>query len=225
MDLPYFIFNNINSKDLGIIIKEMPPISKAEKNIESFNITGRNGDTHIDNGTYKNKSYTIHCILMDKTKIDDLKSLFDGVGTLELSNELGREYKAVIKNQIDFTKYLTFLREFPLEFSLHPIAYSKNSKTIEITEDSTFDIGGTVNVPPILTINGTGIVTINNISFEVLETGITIDCDLMNCTVNDINKNDKVILDDFPNLIIGTNTIKLGTGVSSVEIEYKEGWF
>ena len=58
-NLPYFIFNGINSKDLGIVIKEMPPITKSEKNIESISVTGRNGNLHIDNGTYNSKKYKI----------------------------------------------------------------------------------------------------------------------------------------------------------------------
>ena len=224
MDLPYFIFNNVNSNDMGIVIKEMPPIIKSQKDIDIISISGRNGDSHIDNGTYRSKNYKIICVLMDNSKIDNLKTLFDGIGTLELSTELGREYKAVIKNQIDFSKYLTFLKEFSLEFSLHPIAYSKQSKVLEFLEESSFEIGGTIDVSPLITVNGTGIVTINNVSFEVLETGITIDCDLMNCSTNNLNKNDKVILDEFPKLMVGENTIVLGSGVTSVNIQYKEGW-
>ena len=224
MDLPYFIFNNVNSNDMGIVVKEMPPIIKSQKDIDIINISGRNGDSHIDNGTYKSKTYKITCVLMDISKIDNLKVLYDGIGTLELSSELGREYKAVIKNQIDFSRYLTFLKDFTLEFSLHPIAYSKQSKVLEFLEDSIFDIGGTIEIPPLITVNGTGTVTINNVSFEVLETGITIDCDLMNCSINNLNKNDKVVLDEFPKLIVGENTIVLGSGITSVIIQYKEGW-
>lgn len=222
--LPYFIFNNIKSSDMGIIIKEMPPITKSQKDIETITISGRNGDIHIDNNTYRNKSYKIVCVLMDESKLDVLKTLYDGIGTLELSTELGREYKATIKNQIDFSKYLTYLREFTLEFSLYPIAYSKETKHLTFTENNTFEVGGTINVSPILTITGIGKVTINNISFEVLESGITIDCDLMNCTLEGINKNDKVVLDEFPKLIVGNNSIVLGTGITSITVDYKEGW-
>ena len=223
-NLPYFIFNGINSKDLGIVIKEMPPITKSEKNIESISVTGRNGDLHIDNGTYNSKKYKITCILMDESKLDELKSLYDGIGILEVSTELDREYKATIYNQIDFTKYLTYLKEFVLQFELHPIAYSKTSTEKTFTTTSEFNVGGNIGIAPIISVVGTGIFTLNNTQVEVLESGLTIDCELMNCTVNNINKNDKINLDEFPNLNVGINNIVLGTGIESVTISYKEGW-
>lgn len=222
--LPYFIFNNLNSKDLGIVIKEMPPVSKAEKDIESIEVSGRNGSLHIDNETYRKKEYKVKCILMDESKIDDIKKLYNGIGVLELSTEPGKEYKASISNQIDFSKYLTYLKEFVLQFNLDPISYSKTIKEEKITSNSTFTIGGTYQVSPQIIITGTGIVTINNNKIEVNESGITIDCDLMNCTKENINKNDKVNLEDFPTLNPGSNSIVLGTGIQSVIIKYKEGW-
>ncbi len=223
--LPYFTFNGVKSSDVGIIVKEMPPVSKSEKNIESITISGRNGDLHIDEGTYKSKKYKITCVLTDITKIDVLKRTFDGSGTLELSTESNREYQAVIKNQIDFEKYLTYLKEFVLQFELYPIAYSKTSTEVSYTSNTTFEVGGTCDVSPKITITGIGQITLNNTQIEVLESGITIDCDLMNCTSNGINKNDKVIIaEDFPKIVVGNNTLVLGTGVESVTLSYKEGW-
>lgn len=223
-NMPYFIFNNTKSTDLGVIIKELPPITKSEKDIDSFSISGRNGNLYIDNGTYKTKTYKIQCILMDETKINNLKSLLDGVGVLELSTEPNIEYKALVKNQIDFDKYVKYLKEFTINFELNPIGYSKQLTTNTYTANSTFNVGGTFNVSPLLTITGVGTISLNNIQIQVLETGITIDCELMNCTKNNINKNDKVILNDFPTLKVGSNTITLGTGIQSVEVKYKEGW-
>lgn len=223
-NLPFFIFNGVNSKDLGIVIKEMPPIVRAERNIESITVAGRNGDLHIDDGTYKSKKYSIVCILMDESKIDDIKRLFNGIGILEISTEVDREYEATIKNQVDFSKYLTYLKEFPLQFELQPIAYSKSAVEKNYIENANFNVGGTVDVSPKIIVNGVGKITLNNTQVELLESGITIDCDLMNCTKDNINKNDKVNLDDFPTLKVGENSLVLGSGIESVFISYKEGW-
>lgn len=222
--MEYFIFNGVSSNDMGIIIKEMPPVIKSEKNVETVTISGRNGDLHIDDGTYKTKKYKIKCILTDTTKIENLKKLCDGTGSLELSTELGKEYQATIYNQIDFSKYLTYLKEFTLQFELYPISYSKELKEIICDSNTEFSIGGTVDVSPIITINGTGVITLNNTQVKVAETGIIIDCELMNCTKDNINKNDKVNLDNFPQLLVGDNTLVLGEGIESVIINYKEGW-
>lgn len=224
-NLPYFIFNGQKSTDLGIIIQELPPISKAQKNIDTISINGRNGNLHIDNGTYKSKTYTVKCTLMDETKINDLKTLLDSSGTLELSTEPNIEYKATISNQIDFSKYLKYLKQFVINFDVDPIGYSKTSTTNTYSSsENVFEVNGTANVAPIIKVNGTGTFTLNNRQVEVLETGITIDCDLMNCTKNNINKNNKVVLDEFPELIVGENTLNLGSGITSIELSYKEGW-
>lgn len=218
-----FIFNDISSDDLGLIIKEMPPITKAAKNIESIAVNGRNGNLHIDNGTYSSVNITIKCVVKDLTKIDNIKSCLEGTGTLKLSTVPDRTFVATIKNQIDFSKYLSVLREFPLQLELEPFSFS-NSKELNYDSSNSFTVEGNVKTYPNITITGVGTVTINNISFEVLETGITLDCDLMNCFNNGIDKNNMVIIDEFPYLTPGKNNLTLGTGITNVKIEYTERW-
>ena len=46
----------------------------------------------------------------------------------------------------------------------------------------------------------------------------------MQCFNGEIAKNDKVILDEFPMLNVGTNNITLGEGISNVKIKYRQGW-
>lgn len=220
-----FTFKGYKSyDDLGIIVKNMPPIARAEKNIEEIKVNGRNGNLHIDNNTYNSKSYTVECILIDETKLDLIKSVFQGTGVLTLSTEIDREYNATIKNQIDFSKYLTYLREFPIQFDVDPFSSSNTLKTLEFTENSSFSVDGTAEVKPTIKITGTGTITLNNVQVEVIESDIEIDCDLMECTKNNINKSDKVNLLDFPSLNQGTNSLVLGTGVTKVTIMYKERW-
>lgn len=219
-----FKFKNILSDSLGIIVKNMPLVPRSERNIESISINGRNGNLHIDNGNYLAKNYAIECIVTNKEHIDDICSLYQGTGKLILSKYPDRYFVGTIKNQIDFKKYLTLLNEFPLQFELNPIAYSINEVNETISENTNINVSGNTDVYPILTISGTGIVTINGYSVEVLESDITIDCDLMECTNNNIAKNNKVILDDFPKLSPGNNNITLGTGITSVQISYRAGW-
>lgn len=221
----YFVFNDINSNDLDIIVKDMPLVPLAERDIESISVSGRNGDFHIDNGTYRSKSYTISCIVKDISKIDLIKSIFVGSGKLVLSKYGDRYFIATIKNQVDFEKYLNVLHEFPLQFELHPIAYNNSIEILEFNDsNSSFDIGGNVSVGPTIIAEGTGIVTINNVALEVEESGIEIDCDLMNCTLNGLNANDKVILDEFPRIKPKDNSIVLGGGITKVILNYRKGW-
>ena len=221
----YFIFNNINSNELGIIVKNMPLIPLAEKDIESIKISGKNGNLHIDNGTYNSINYTIDCVISDISKIDNIKKAFNGTSKLILSKYNDRYFEATIKNQISFDKYLNVLQEFPLQFELQPISYSNELEEIRISSDiNNLDIGGNTITNPIILVDGTGTFTINNVSVEILESGITIDCELMNCTKNNLNANDKVILDKFPTLNPTDNVIAIESGINNIELKYRKRW-
>lgn len=223
--MEYFVFNNINSNDLGIIIKNMPLIPCAEKDIESIQVSGRNGNLHIDNGTYRTINYTVNCIISDVSKIDNIKKNLTGTSKLVLSKYNDRYFIATIKNQISFEKYLNVLQEFPLQFELQPISYGNDLETKVLSSSSnSLNIGGNISISPTIIVNGIGTFSINNKSVEVSESGITIDCDLMNCTKNNLNVNNKVILNEFPTLNPNNNTISIGSGINSITLKYRKGW-
>lgn len=219
-----FTFNEITSESLDIIVKDMPLLPRAEKSIESVSVSGRNGNLHIDNKNFLSRPYTISCLAKNKEKIDDINKTFVGTGILKLSKYPNRYFKATIKNQITFDKYLNILQEFPLQFEIDPIAYSIVENNIEITQNSNIEVGGNIDIFPTIIVNGIGIITVNGYSIEVEESGITIDCDLMNCTLGNLSKNNKVILDEFPHLSVGSNAISLGSGIHKIIIKYREGW-
>ena len=219
-----FTFNGITSESLKIIVKDMPPMPRAERDIETLEISGRNGSLHIDNKSWKSRAYTIQCALIDKTKIDDIRKTYYGTHNLTLSDYSDRYFVATIKNQIDFGKYLTYCEEFPLQFEINPIAYANNETTSTLSASGTISVSGNVEVAPIITITGTGTVTINGYQVAVSESGITIDCNLMQCYNGLVAKNDKVTLEEFPVLSPGNNVITFGTGITGITIKYREGW-
>lgn len=219
-----FTFKGINSNSLGIIVKEMPLVPRAERNIETINVNGRNRPLHIDNKNYLLKSYSIVCLIKEKEHIDDICSLFVGTGQLTLSKYPNRVFNATIKNQIDFKNYLNYLNEFPLQFELDPISYSSTSTIEELTSSGSITVDGNTDSYPKITITGTGQVTVNGYSFTVSESGVTIDSDLMICYNGTTAKNDKVTLSEFPKLKPGSNTISLPNTVTKIKIEYNSGW-
>ena len=146
-----FTFNGKTSEQLGLVIKNMPPVPRAERDIESLAISGRTGNLHIDNKNWKAKSYTIECICKDLTKADLIKSTLWGTHQLTLSDYSDRYFIATIKNQIDFDTYLTYLQSFPLEMELQPIAYGNTEVTTEI--ETEYVTGEGTNI----TINNTGV--------------------------------------------------------------------
>lgn len=219
-----FTFKGVSSSSLDLIIKDMPLVPRAEKNIETIEVSGRNGNLHIDNQNYLSRSYTITCIAKNKDKIDDINSKLCGTGKLTLSKYSDRYFNATFKNQIDYSSYLTILQEFPIQFELDPIAYSNELTEEVITANGNIEVGGNVDVAPTIIVTGTGTITINGYSLTVEESGINIDCELMNCIKDNLNKNDKVILEEFPKLSVGSNNITLSEGITEIKIKYRKGW-
>ncbi len=225
-NLPTFVFNGFNSyNDLGIVVNEMPPISLPKRDIESIQVEGSNRILHVDKGGYLAISRSIKCTLIDIAKLDNLKQLFKCSGEIEFSDYPGKKYKATNINQIDFGRFygISEIREFTLKFELEPVAYGI-TVDLNLNESSSFEVTGNENTNPIITVTGTGTITINDTNVEFLESDITLDCENMEAISNNLSKNDKVVLDDFPYLKPGTNTIILSEEITNVHISYRERW-
>lgn len=224
-----FTFNNIVSSSYDIIIKKMPPITSPLRNIETIKIDGRNGNLHIDNGTYDVKNITIECVVTTNDHINDIKGWLTGIGTISFSTEPNVVYDCVVKNQIALDKYLTHLREFPLQLELFPIGKSTTLTTVtKTTSPATFTVGGTIGAKPILEVKGTGeaTITLNGTAFTLSTcdtTAYIVDCDLQNVTKASVQKNSEFV-GTFPSLIIGTNNLSWTGTVSEIKIKYYESY-
>lgn len=219
-----FIFNGKKSfEDLGIIVTKMPPLPLPKRDISSIQVQGSNRVLHIDNGAYKAFDYTIDCILKDVDKLQEVKNLFKASGQIELSIQPGRIYNCCNVNQIDFENFVNAGLEFPLELEFEPVSYSKEEKQLTLSSSQTFIISGNEKVFPIIEINGLGNITINGISFQILESGITLNCEDQEVYKGAISKNDKIIIDEVPFLIPGENNVTLDSGIE-IFIRYHERW-
>lgn len=223
---PKFTFNNYDSyDDLGIIVNEISPITLPQRDIESIQVEGSNRILHIDKGAFLPIPAKIKCTLYDVSKLDTLKQLFKASGEIEFSDNPGRVYKCTNTNQVDWTRFkgLTEIRDFNLNFELEPVAFGDEIEVTK-TESDTFIADGTENSNPVITVTGTGILSLNGISVNFLESGITLDCENMEAYTGLISKNDKIKLDDFPYVKPGANDLVLPATITSVTITYRERW-
>ncbi|MDD3122636.1 MAG: hypothetical protein PHC62_03850 [Candidatus Izemoplasmatales bacterium] len=220
----WFKVNGVSSTELGIIITKMCPSASAARDIESVEVPGRNGNLHIDNGSYKAKEVTIECNLLKVENVDRVKALLEGVISIELSTEEGRVYQGAILNQIDMEVFSRNERLFPLQLELAPL--SAGLKRVEniTSENKTIVVSGNAETAPIISVVGKGKIAINNVAFETTEEGIILDCDLQECTRNGIDANANVVIDEFPKLFPGENKISFYSGITSISIEYEERW-
>ena len=218
--IPYFIFNNIDSKDY-LIINKLPSIFKAERNIEKIEVEGRDGFLTIDDETYKGAIKPVECTIKDLKDIDFICSWLDGGGEVIFSNEPEKIYKAVIINQIEFKKVFVNFHSFLIQFEVQPHKYSIGNEIITLESVGTiFNSGGAIS-KPIIKVFGTGDVDLsingNIVNLINIVDYVTINSDLMDCYKDTLLKNNEMS-GEFPILEIGNNNISWTGTVSKLEI-------
>lgn len=73
-----FTYNNINSREVGLLVVESDHTKGFQKDLEFVKVPGRTGDLIIDNKTFSNKIITTNCKIKYRYPIVELvKTLED----------------------------------------------------------------------------------------------------------------------------------------------------
>lgn len=223
----YFIFNGINSKDMGIIIESAPVFTRATKKVEQIKMDGRSGSLYIDDNLFDTMIKQLSCIIVDKKKdIREIIAWLSGSGTITFSTELDKYYEAIIINQIDYTDIARQLYTFPLEVELQPFAYSIEEKKLVLEAACTFNIEkSTYTILPRIKIFGSGDIDLNingkiQKLFEVNEY-VELNSKL-EVAHKDLQNKNMDVAGEYLSLKKGQNTISWTGTVTKVEIYYRE---
>ena len=230
----YIILNGISSLTIsGLLIQNLPPISKPKQRVEVEEIDGRDGDiiTYLGYGSY-DKDFKIG--LYGSYNIDEIISYFNSQGTVIFSNEEDKYYNYQIIEQIDFDKLLRY-KEATVKMHVQPFKYSAedNQKIFTITDETSISIRNSGNIysRPILTIYGSDTINLylnENQIFSIVMgdyNSITIDTNNMNA-YNDntlLNRNVTGNYDNFK-LNVGNNTISWNGTITQIEIDNYSRW-
>lgn len=229
----YLIFNDVNTKDLGVHIEELPIVSRAERMIEFVEVQGRSGYLTNDFNSYKSIDYDVKCKLKDTTKINQIKQLFNGQGILKLSNQSNIYYKATIVDQIVFDRVIRNYQEFTVTFKLQPFAYLLNNNPITIMSENTIENPCNVYSQPTIKAfvnrtqenGGNGNIYVNEetISVKDVDTGeIILDCELEECFrlgSDGLYKNmNPHMIGEFVCLEVGDNEINFDGCITKLQI-------
>lgn len=105
---PYIILNGVSSKTInGLLIQNLPPITKPEMRTNIEEIDGRDGDIITDLGySAYDKSFEIG--ITDKSVVNQVIGFLNSEGTVTFSNEPTMVYQYKIVKQIDFERLLRF---------------------------------------------------------------------------------------------------------------------
>lgn len=233
----YIILNDRSSEEIpGLLIQELPPISKPLLRNQIEEIDGRDGDIVMPLG-YAAYDKDVSIGLYGKFDVDDVIEYFNSEGKVVFSNEPDKYYKYQILNQIDFERLVRF-RTATVTFHVQPFKYSddEKSKTYTSFDNNSVTINNRGNVysRPTITIFGTGTInlSLNNNQLFVINLGnqatqITIDTEaleayretpetLMNRSVDG----------DYDNLRleVGANKISWSGSVTKIIINNYSRW-
>ena len=182
----------------GLLISELPPITKPLVRTKIEEIDGRDGDivTKLGYAAYDKK---MSISLFGDFNIDDIIEYFDSEGTVIFSNEPDKFYRYQILNQIDFERLIRF-RTATVVFHVQPFKHSSvdDTMTFDNLSGSSGSISsrnnGNVIARPEVTVYGSGMVTLSlngkMIGVSISSDGyITLNGETMNAYKGDTLKN------------------------------------
>lgn len=226
----WFTFNGVDSREMGVIVTAMPETVRAERRIESITVAGRNGSLHTDEGVYESYDRTMECALIKRAKLDEITAWLVGSGEMTFSAEPDKVYRVTIANKISIAQMMRVFQKFQVVMDTQPFKYSVNAAgdALELTAPTTIRNSGTVYSEPIITVYGSGDITltINGADFPLygVQESITIDSEMMEVFKGDTNQNGKYGGVEFPRFEVGKNEISWTGSVSKIKIQPRWRW-
>lgn len=226
-----FTLDGVSAKSKGVILQKPIEFSEAQLNVTTVNVAGRDGDLHITDGTYKQRTANALCYALDDTDVSAkmqsiMAFLFGDMGMKKLSTDDVYYWRALVTSAGALTPRMRLLNVFNIAFSCEPFRYLKVGDTTV-----TLESGGTIINPTMfpskplvyLTLSASGTLTVNSVvySFNAPETTVTaiLDCETMDLRGTEgTNLNSLFIGKDFPNFRAGENTVSWSGGVSVTSI-------
>jgi len=229
------IWKGIDSTNItGLIISELPPITKPKMRVQETKIDGVDGSI-IEELGYESYNKTIRIGLSKNYDIDRVIEYFTGEGNVVFSNEPNKYYKAYIIEQINYEKLLRF-KEATIKFKVQPFKYEHEEEKIVSTTEQIENKNiiveniGNYRSKPIIKIIGTGVTEFilnnNNLftyTFPEGEDTVVIDSEKQDAYLG-IELKNRNMSGEFPVLEVGVNTITWNGSIESVEISQKSRW-
>ena len=226
----YIVFKGVQSTDIdGLLISELPPITKPEMRVEETVINGKNGSQYEDLG-YAPYEKPVLIGLRGNFDIDKVMKFFSGEGDVVFSNEPDKVYVAKISARIDYTRLLRY-RQATIPFIVQPCKYKRfeDVATIKTMPAEVFNEGLEPS-KPIFYLKGSGTVSISinggyvfEYTFPDGETDVEIDSETEDASLNGELKN-RNMNGEFPVLQPGINTIEWTGDVAEIGVMPRSMW-
>ena len=229
----YVIQNGLDSRYIkGLLIQELPPITKPLMRTSIEQIDGRDGDviTRLGYSAYDKK---MKIGLFGDYDIDDIITFFNSSGTVIFSNEPEKYYVYDILNEIDYERLVRF-RTAKITYHVQPFKYS-NIEKMKVFSNPTSAItvrnNGNYVSKPVIHIAGSGIInlSLNGVQLFRIDlsttNSITIDTERLEAYNDDTLMNRYVVgnYDKFV-LKVGPNSVSWDGALTYIAFEKFSRW-
>ena len=231
------ILNEVNSNEIeGLLISELPPITKPKIRTQTEEINGRDGDIVTKLG-YSAYDKTVDIGLYGDFDINQVIQFFNSDGKVTFSNEPDMYYNYQILQQIDYTRLIRF-KKAKVKFHVQPFKYSAVEGTLTYTSftNNTINVNNSGNYisKPIIAITGSGTINLSVNGYQVLvitldSNGETIEIDTNNMEA--YNPSTQVLMNrsvtgNYDNLYLkaGSNTISWTGTITEIDIKNYSRW-
>ena len=235
---PYIIINGKNSNEVnGLMITELPPITKPAMRAMAEQIDGRDGDivTELGFSAY-DKPAVIG--LHGDFDIDEVIDFFNQSGKITFSNEPDKYYNFAQYDAIDFEKLIKY-KTADVSFHVQPFKFSLNENE-KVFDFSSSETSGELSIRnngnymsrPQITLTGSGIVnlSINGAQVMVIDMTnnpvITLDSTEMNAYAPDTSLMNRNVTGNYDNLVlkVGKNSISYTGTLTQIAINKYSRW-
>lgn len=224
----FFLFGGVKSTDYGIYISGSQVFNAPERDVESIEIPGKNGNLTISRNRFKNITVSYPAFIRKDFHVNAGSArawLLKNDGYMRLEDTYHPEFfrLAQFTGPIDFDmRFLNYAGETNLIFNCKPQRWRKDGENpIELTDPKTI-YNELFPALPLIKVNGTGAgnLYVGGSAVEILSLDeyVMLDSDTQNAYKGTMNKNSTISAPEFPVLQPGENTISWDGGITSVEI-------
>lgn len=179
---PYFVFNNVDSRTMGVRVVSYPPILRANLRATTVTLPGRPGELTQIEGVDIYEPYTrAMTIASAGADMQTALNWLRGSGTMILGNEPDYAYSVRLDAQLQMDKQYTNMWSGSLQMRTEPFKRASTaSSAIEVTTSGT-TVNNPGNVParPKITLTGSGSATLTiggkTLTFTGLTSGTVVD--------------------------------------------------
>ena len=155
----YFIYNNIDSRQYGILQK-VPYRTRSEQSSSIISIPGKTEPIFKTAEQYKETTLQLTLSITHREKISDIYKWLSGTGILILSDDLTKYYNVKTCSEI-VPEYISVRTcQIPVSFICKPFTYAVNDQITEYNTTADIENNGTYYSEPLIKIYGTGDLTL-----------------------------------------------------------------